>query len=573
MEHLAVKKAVTESYAPSKEGKLAPELHMFSPLARGADRLAAQAALDLHYDLSVPMPFAQAEYEKDFTGSDKDHPEEVPLAAHQDLEEFRHLLAQSSAQMTIDSRRNAEPSGEDVSAYAYEAVGRFVVRHCDLLIAVWDGSHGNGRGGTADIVHYAAVSGVPIWWIHAEREADPIWLSDIQDLRDPLPVSESPEQKLHTHLARLIPAPPRVRRHHNNWIGRLASVHREKNVSPASVYFSEEPKPSNPIWKTYSKLMAWASGCKPRYPQVHEPVEPIARYWFRHYQTADSRASQYAARYRSSYVWVISLTTLSVIIGALALSLLRVKEEWSRVLAVCELATLIFIVLVVWASLRYEWHERSIEYRLLAELFRKQETLASLGWSLSIGHVQHLADTQRLSWVSWLFAAMQRSAPLPQASKMDNETARAMLQHLIDEQITYHRDREKMSLNAAERFEGLGGLAFGIVLLCVILKVGSEAINGLPYMVLALAVMAIILPGISAACLAIRSYAELQLLAEQSRYMISELEHSRIRVARLNISRPLVSQDLGAEAAIVGTTMLQDLEGWGRLFRGKLMEA
>jgi hypothetical protein len=55
--------------------------------------------------------------------------------------------------------------------------------------------------------------------------------------------------------------------------------------------------------------------------------------------------------------------------------------------------------------------------------------------------------------------------------------------------------------------------------------------------------------------------------------MIRELHNARMRVARLDTSRVLVSQDLGALAAVVATLMLQDLDGWGRLFRGKLMEA
>jgi hypothetical protein len=74
-------------------------------------------------------------------------------------------------------------------------------------------------------------------------------------------------------------------------------------------------------------------------------------------------------------------------------------------------------------------------------------------------------------------------------------------------------------------------------------------------------------------CAPIRSYAELQLLAEQSRHMLAEIEGSKNRVQRLNIHRPLVSQDLGAEALGVATMMLRDLDGWGRLFRGKATEA
>lgn len=38
------------------------------------------------------------------------------------------------------------------------------------------------------------------------------------------------------------------------------------------------------------------------------------------------------------------------------------------------------------------------------------------------------------------------------------------------------------------------------------------------------------------------------------------------------MKRVLVSQDIGSEAALVATLMLQDLDGWARLFRVKAME-
>jgi hypothetical protein len=39
---------------------------LLSPLAEGADRLAARVALEMGVSLAVPMPMPQEEYEKDF---------------------------------------------------------------------------------------------------------------------------------------------------------------------------------------------------------------------------------------------------------------------------------------------------------------------------------------------------------------------------------------------------------------------------------------------------------------------------------------------------------------------------
>jgi len=223
-----------------------------------------------------------------------------------------------------------------------------------------------------------------------------------------------------------------------------------------------------------------------------------------------------------------------------------------------------------------EWHEKSIDYRLLAELFRKQQALSALGWQLPIGNLQNLSDTDRLSWVTWLFAAAQRAAPMPRGSLASEEhrlASQEVLLALVDEQIGYHESRERTSHKSAATFESLGSWIFIAVLVCVGFKIAGEYEEWDDLWIAVLGLMAIILPGISAAFVGIRSYAELQLLAEQSRHMVHELERARRRVERLKLYRSSVSQDLGTGGLAVALLMLQDLEGWGRLFRGKSTEA
>jgi hypothetical protein len=82
-----------------------------------------------------------------------------------------------------------------------------------------------------------------------------------------------------------------------------------------------------------------------------------------------------------------------------------------------------------------------------------------------------------------------------------------------------------------------------------------------------------ILPGLSAAFVGIRAYAELELLAEQSDLMLKAMRHARGPIAELDTAAPLASQALGSALAAVTTLMLQDLQGWARLFRAKVVEA
>jgi len=64
----------------------------------------------------------------------------------------------------------------------------------------------------------------------------------------------------------------------------------------------------------------------------------------------------------------------------------------------------------------------------------------------------------------------------------------------------------------------------------------------------------------------------LELLADQSRRMREAMKRAKQRMRDLDLTRPIASQELGAEVLEVATRMLQDVDGWARLFRVKLVE-
>jgi len=45
---------------------------------------------------------------------------------------------------------------------SYYQAGRWIVDHCDWMVAVWNGLPSRGRGGTADIVAYARRTQRPL---------------------------------------------------------------------------------------------------------------------------------------------------------------------------------------------------------------------------------------------------------------------------------------------------------------------------------------------------------------------------------------------------------------------------
>ncbi len=131
-------------------------LILLSPLAEGADRIAARVALKAGVRLIAPLPMPAEEYRRDF------EPGLDPGAAA----EFDELLGHAIATPVVpfapgvtleDVRRDP-----DKRALQYRAVGVFMAQHCDVLIALWDGNAAEvAVGGTAEIVKFKR-EGMPL---------------------------------------------------------------------------------------------------------------------------------------------------------------------------------------------------------------------------------------------------------------------------------------------------------------------------------------------------------------------------------------------------------------------------
>ncbi len=138
------------------EGDDAPPLILISALAEGADRVAARVALAMGVKLIAPLPLPIEEYRRDF------EPGLAPNAAV----EFDQLLSQAIAAPVMEfapGNSLAEVrSDADKRAAQYRAVGLFIVQHCDVLVAFWDGRESDRAvGGSAEVVSFKR-EGIPL---------------------------------------------------------------------------------------------------------------------------------------------------------------------------------------------------------------------------------------------------------------------------------------------------------------------------------------------------------------------------------------------------------------------------
>jgi len=136
-------------------------LRLLSPLAEGADRLAAEVLLDLEEELDfeaellVPLPMPAQEYERDF-------------AASESRRKFRELLGRATQAFELppaaDVPGSSNSSPRSTRERQYEEVGIYVVRHSHFLLALWDGERGL-PGGTDSIARFR-VEGIPPKRLH-----------------------------------------------------------------------------------------------------------------------------------------------------------------------------------------------------------------------------------------------------------------------------------------------------------------------------------------------------------------------------------------------------------------------
>ena len=124
---------------------------LLTPLAEGADRLAAWAAIECGISFICPLPLPVDEYRNDFDTSES-------------LLEFNTLLEKSEMWFEIPLPDGMHPNDLQKDSAKreeqYYQIGFYIARYSQLLIALWDGIEQVKRGGTAHIVNLK-ITGLP----------------------------------------------------------------------------------------------------------------------------------------------------------------------------------------------------------------------------------------------------------------------------------------------------------------------------------------------------------------------------------------------------------------------------
>lgn len=496
-------------------------LRMVSALAEGADRLAAWAALDRGLALEVVLPFEVAEYECDF----------LDESARQ---EFRDLLGRASGTIVLDGNDDERPR-------AYEAAGMTLLDNCDLLIAIWDGGPGRGRGGTREVIEQAARRGMPIIVIPPDGAsitvracvgAEPMRFDD---------VPETTTEKLHDLVAVLL------------------GTHTETSEEADWRNLAEMP-PNPIIHGAYPLLLklagvgkkrrAKSAGQPPADPPPGSSLEEAFRWW-------DIAAIRAAQAFRSAVIVNFSLAAFAVVLAASSV----LVSDYKWVFVVAEIVTILLLLLNVVHAGRMRWQDRWLESRQVAELLRVSMMLRSVG----IG--RGFADPGEGGSNGWYASAMGRSCPLQSVDLANPREAAEPLLAEVSGQAKWNESTAHRMHLAAHRIERFGEVLFVTVLAAaigwlILYFVAHEMAVGLKYV---LTTVTAGLPAIATASYGIRIILDFEGIANRARHMADALT---ALVANWEES-PITSAALQQFARGAADVMLSDVAAWRLLAEGR----
>lgn len=571
-----------------------PVLRAVSPLAEGSDRIFAEEALALGCELCCPMPFRREEFEKDFVSP-------AALEANS-LARFRALLerAQSGAGLAVFELDGERSRAEE----AYGAAGRVVLNQCDLLVAVWDGGDPAGRGGTVQTLREAIRFHVPVIWIDARAPDTWRLMHDESDLgvREARPI-EAGCSALRDAVAQIVRDELCLPTH-------AATARPSATSSHAGEYFSERKPLFNFafVWKLFRDLVGSNRITMPKivvgdfeaqvrelWPtaedrQANEGASPVSQ-WVNaklraHYAFADQLADLYADAHRSASILSYLFSALAVAVALLPMAS-GLGGEFTTLCIVCELLILsVIVALLGWGRLRH-WHDRWMEYRLLAELIRQLRFLIPLGGGKPLPRIPaHLAiygdPTQ--TWMYWHVRAIARQTGLPSARVGPDYVTDCLdfLRHMVggkeSGQWGFHLLAERRSRTISSRLRTISLFSFALTIAAVglhlFLQIAHGAKGVVPpeadrWLVLASAS----LPALGAAVAGINNQGEFTRIAKRSAAMASGFEKFAAQIAALRGRGAPKLAEATQLSSKIAEAMVEEVVDWRAVFIDRPQEA
>jgi hypothetical protein len=456
-------------------------LSVVSQLADGADRLVVRevmAAAEKRGDearVECYLPMARDEYAQ-AQGFDPES-----------KREFEDLLAKATV-----VREPAAGAGHSDRHEAYRSAGHLMVGRCDVLIALWDGLPSGGRGGTAEILAWAAARSKPCIWIETEDE------HTVRDNLDP--------DRGHSFFG---------------------EVQERAQLEPP-IRWSSMEHPTETLQSARTALRSldeWnrepsPPGFQSRLDKERNRTDGLADWVAPPY----ARATTLAVRWRRRFEWTARVITTLAALGAVMLGVGLSYGEEAEIWAWAEAAMFFAALLGLLLVRRFAVHRRWITFRVLAEHLRSAHFLALAGadFRRQARLEPVYSGKQPTAWLMRAFEEVWDRRPLHPTppSELDPDSLAKLKSQLTDGwikgQIAYH----EQNMKDHDRWHRIQGACVLLLFIGTIVFAVLHARHTLEH---APTLFTIVLPAIGASLGVLMTVNQHQALSERSASMKSDL--------------------------------------------------
>jgi hypothetical protein len=447
-----------------------PLLRFVSPIADGADQIAAEVALELGWELQAVLPFGRDEYR-------------ASLANPSARERFDLLLDNASRILEL-------PGDEHRQLEAYVMTGRATVAHCDILIAVWDGMPPRGRGGTGEVVQFAITRGTSVVHLPPEPDAagrvlwsafDPTVLTIADEQTAERPIDRDSIDDLLHGLLMPPPDPQEIEFLRGFERERLRRVRTRIEyplllaAAGARRFGVKDIREKHCEAQIRDEWQRYRTSCVEAHC-ITAPFELLED----SYAWADRLATHFAQNYRSGHIFNFVLGGFAVCLGLSAFMAPHLKFEF----AAFEMMITVAIILNAHIGTRNEWHRRWLDYRQLAERLRPMRSLKLLGVAAPDAPGTSTNPVPR-RWLDWYASGIWRTMGCPSGTidrTRANALADAIAEYEVAPQVSYHERNSRQIHQLDERLASIGFALFAGTLVVSVatligMAVGADFVN------------------------------------------------------------------------------------------------
>jgi len=428
---------------------------ILTPLAEGADRLGAMAAIECGIPFIAPLPMPIEEYRKDFTDWES-------------LEEFDFLLGKAKMwfEIPLPPGITSESLSKDpgLKNELYHNIGIYIARNSHLLIALWDGLESGKTGGTSSIVNLKRV-GLPPVQGQSQNRLKNLQTGSICHIVTPRKNASEPEDKLTTkpiYSAYWEDNSEKPEELDNKLLSQIDSFNRDI--------------------KKLSSGMAQKIKISESYLNIHEPIVncnnellTIARL----HSITDNLATYFQKRRFFALKLLLTLVVLAFMFFQLYV------EFWHKpwILFMYPLTMGIGALWFMNASTK-RFEQKHEDYRALSEAYRVQFFISLAERKTNVAEHYLQKHKGELEWVIYtLRASLLEPSAIQNKSKSNlifdtSDRLKFIKLNWINDQSTYYRKKSELYHRTFEKTENVANLLFsgaiGSAILLFVLSVTKE---------------------------------------------------------------------------------------------------